>query len=240
MTQGEKGSASGVVIGVVAFVVLVLAVFGVYAYKNPVEVSYGNSQPETEIIYVATTTTSYVSTTTTLYNRSQATAPATKPRASSSGQSASAYIGYSGTAYRNASFGLTVPGSHSVTVGRDAYAGVSDTASLHFYQGGVHAFQINVWSKEQWNDIRIQETMNAKQGTGPTYFGEGSYLGENKTWIFSVIPGSSIPSGVQFFAGGSSTGSAYMAPTPASYSPIYETPASAYIPPASSQATGGY
>lgn len=198
MTHKERGSASGVVIGVIAVIVLILIGLGLYAYKNPVEVAQ-NGESSTRIEYVATTTTTYVSTTTTAYEPDITARTYTAPRSQSYGGTYA-----SGSAYHNG-YGLTVPGSYTVTTGQDVYAGVYDTASLHFHLPaqagqGAQAFQINVWSKEQWNDIRIQETINAKEGTGPTYFGEGSYLGENFTWIYSVIPGSYNPlAGIRFY-----------------------------------------
>lgn len=104
-------------------------------------------------------------------------------------------------AYHNATYGLTIPGVYAVTpVAVSPYGGVSPVASYSFNYNGVYAFTINVFSKEEWNNIRIQETLSADAGTTNAYLGEGTYLGENKTWIFSVIPAAyTTPSGVYFY-----------------------------------------
>lgn len=194
----EKGSASGVVMGIIALCLVVLIGLGIYAYSNTVTVADDSSTASsTQVVYVATTTTSYVATTTT----TEVLVPRTsKPVATSyvapRTNTASSYSAYTSVNGYHSPYGLTVPGNYYPTIGRDVYAGVYDTASLHF-----SGFQINVFSKEEWNDIRIQETVNNKEGTGPTYFGEGSYLGENKTWIFSIIPGAygTVPYGIRFY-----------------------------------------
>ncbi|MES2214380.1 MAG: hypothetical protein V4465_03285 [Patescibacteria group bacterium] len=89
-----------------------------------------------------------------------------------------------GSSYHSA-FGLTVslpPGwSNTPSVGSDVYAGVPDTASIHFAGPAGQNMTINVFTKEQWNNIRIQETLGQVNA-----FGEGSYLGENFTYIYSV------------------------------------------------------
>lgn len=91
-----------------------------------------------------------------------------------------------GPVYKNPNYGLTISmpstyAGYTVLNAREAFAGVYDLDSLHFYNGGVNTFTINVFTKQQWNDIRIQETNNQVNG-----YGEGTYLGENKNYIFST------------------------------------------------------
>lgn len=208
MSMREKGSASGIVIGVIALVLVVLIVGGIYAYNNPAVVeTASNTEASSTIVYVASTTTSYISTTTTTQvlvprtpNTGSSAYIAPKPQAK---QTALSYSGYSNVSYansyHNATFGLTIPGNYSASSGQDTYGGISDTASLHLYYGGAQAFQVNVWSREAWSRLRNEETWNNTNG-GQTYFGEGTYLGENFNWIYSIIPGSyAPPTGIKFY-----------------------------------------
>ncbi|MDB5266308.1 MAG: hypothetical protein JWN89_123 [Parcubacteria group bacterium] len=90
-----------------------------------------------------------------------------------------------GSTYHNSAYGLTVPlpagWSNVPSVGADVYAGIPDTASIHFAGPGGQTLTVNVFTKEQWNNIRIQETLGQTNS-----FGEGNYLGENFTYIYSV------------------------------------------------------
>lgn len=103
--------------------------------------------------------------------------------------------------YHNSTFGLTVPGSYTVAQSAAVYGGVPTSSSLIFYYRGVPAFQINVWSRENWSKLRNEETWNEHDGNiAGTYFGEGTYLGENFTWIYSVLPlNYAPPTGIVFY-----------------------------------------
>lgn len=188
-----------VVIGVIAFVVLALFGLGFYAERH-ITVLGEESGQSTQTVYVATTTLRYEATTT------EVEVPG--GRTYSTGRTATAYTGYSsqpayvGPAYRNTIYGLTVPGIYQVTESAGGvYAGVPTSASYNFYTNGVLAFTINVWSKEAWNNIRIQETINVAETKNVNqYFGEGHFLGSNKVWIYSYIPGSyTPPTGIRFY-----------------------------------------
>ena len=211
--NSEKGQATAVVLGVAALVILTIVGLGIYAFRNPTYGLYGKDNKNkpsgsfydnqgTTTISTATSTKAKPTASSTISiapSRTATSTAAAKPATTRRVVSASPYQAVSGPAYRAPTFGLTVPGSYTVSVGQNVYSGVPATASYNFFSGGVYAFTINIFSKEQWNDIRIQETRNAKEGTGPDYLGEGRYLGENMTWIFSIIYGSYQPSDVRFY-----------------------------------------
>lgn len=193
----ESGQATAVVMGVAALVLVTIVGLGIYAYRNPpLGRDYeapGKPRPSNNLGSISTSTT----------GSTISIATSTKPSATEGRAQpkpvAAASQAVSGPAYHNPTFGLTVPGSYNVAQRQNVYGGVPTTASYDFYTGGVYAFTINVFSKEQWNNIRIQETRNMKEGTGPDYLGEGRYLGENQTWIYSIIYGSYQPSKVRFY-----------------------------------------
>lgn len=195
----KQEKATAVVLVVVGIVVLGLIGLGYYAYKHPIVAEKDREAPQvpdanaTSTISIAATTGSVAEADDD--DEPRATAAAAAPRRST----ATTYQAVSGPAYRNPTYGLTIPGTYQVVPSQNAYAGVPTAASYAFYQNGVYAYTVNVFSKEQWNNIRIQETINTKEGIGPDYLGEGRYLGENKTWIYSYIPGSYMPAGVRFY-----------------------------------------
>jgi hypothetical protein len=63
--------------------------------------------------------------------------------------------------------------------------GLPGTLQIHFVAPGENtdAFVVNVFSKEQWNIIRTQENY---VHLNTSNIGEGTYLGENFTWIYSA------------------------------------------------------
>ncbi|MEK9200419.1 MAG: hypothetical protein AAB909_00430 [Patescibacteria group bacterium] len=170
-------------LGMGLLAISILIFFGFYASNRSMTINSEGKNINTA--YEATTSVSFVSTTTTR-------------------EVANTYLVYgafTGPAYRNTTYSLTIPGNYEVTpTNPNSYSGVTATASYNFYTNGNLAFIVNVFSDEQWNNIRIQETMNvAEQGGTNSYKGEGRYLGENFSWVFSYIPGAySMPAGVSF------------------------------------------
>ncbi len=63
-------------------------------------------------------------------------------------------------------------------------AGLPGTAQIHFVAPGESndAFVVNVWGKAGWNYVRTQENY---VHLNTSNIGEGTYLGENFTWIYS-------------------------------------------------------
>ncbi len=87
--------------------------------------------------------------------------------------------------YYNPTYGLRlkIPPSwagYAVQTTNSAFGGLPSSNSIHFYVFGRESFVINVFTKEEWNNLRITETNNNVNS-----YGEGEYLGENGTFIFS-------------------------------------------------------
>jgi len=168
------------ILGIVGLALVAILGLGFYANKYAPIAENG----ETKTIYVSTTTTEYLTNSRVVFTPSRNTSNVIDT--------------VLGPAYRNTTFSLTVPGDYQVVPTQNSYAGVSTSASYNFYTNGSLAFTINVFSEEAWNNIRTQETVGVQTG-GQTNFGEGSYIGENATWIFSYLPGAaSVPNGVRF------------------------------------------
>jgi hypothetical protein len=196
MQTNERGQATAVVLGVAALVILTIVGMGIYAYKNPTFGLYGkddenkpkgsfyDSKNATSTLTVATSTSNSTSTIAIAPSKNTTTSTAKPATTVRKTQTATVYQ----SAYGSYPFGITVPRGYTTTAAATGvYGGIQPTAAYHFYANGAYAFTVNVFSKEQWNDIRIQETRNVKEGTGPEYLGEGRYLGENKTWIYSQL-----------------------------------------------------
>jgi len=98
---------------------------------------------------------------------------------------------YPGGVTFHSPFGLTLPfpatwAGYTLIQTNESYAGVPALATYNFNVGGDRVLTINAFTKEQWNNIRIQEEQDILEGeTRNEYFGEGHYLGENTTYIFS-------------------------------------------------------
>jgi hypothetical protein len=93
-----------------------------------------------------------------------------------------------GSVYHNSAYGLSVPvpanwAGYSVYQNREFFGGFPSLASIHFNVAGTNPLTVNVFTKEQWNDIRNQENANHLNVNS---LGEGIYLGENFTYIFST------------------------------------------------------
>lgn len=200
MTKNEKGAVSGIALGI--FVVVLLAIVGIgWMWKrggvvatntttNATSTSTGiPNTGETGYNYVigesATTTqvaTSEPKTVTRTYTTYvKKTVPNTQ---------ANAYTGSVGTGsnvYHDSTYGLTLrlpQAGYRTYMTAGGPSGLPGTAQIHFVAPGssTDTFVINVWSKAQWNAIRTEENF-VHQNT--TSLGEGTYLGENFTWIYS-------------------------------------------------------
>lgn len=186
-TQTGFGSAAYVTL-VAALAVLAIVALALYAKNNPLKAPANTP----------TNTTGQNATSTASNNSNSSTSGSTNNH-----QTASVITAYpSGPYYHNNLFGLSVPGIYVVQNGAlNSYGNVAPTASYDFYYTGVKLFTINVFSKEEWNNIRIQETVQSDAGTKNAYLGEGHYLGENKTWIYSFEPSTYAvpPSGILFY-----------------------------------------
>jgi hypothetical protein len=174
-TTLQKGSGNTAVIAIVILMLFMIGgafVFRTYNTSTSVTAT-STSQSLTDYIVDQTT-----GTTTNTY--AQTPTPQTIVRTTL----VSPFPG--GSVYRNSTYGLSVPlpaswNGYTTTEGRETFAGVTNLASIRFYLGGANPLTINVFTKEQWNDIRIQETNLQVNG-----YGEGSYLGENGTYIFAT------------------------------------------------------
>lgn len=200
MKNKQKGAASGIALGML--VVVLLAIVGIgWVWKNGDTLARDNSAAvnagipntgETGYSYVIDNSTSTAATTQsvtseprtetrtyTTYERR--TVPATRT-------TASAYTGITGAnVYHNSTYGLTLqlPSAGWRTyVTSGGPAGLSGTAQIHFIAPGesTDSFVVNVWNKEQWTRIR---TLENYVHLNTSNIGEGTYLGENFTWIYS-------------------------------------------------------
>jgi hypothetical protein len=95
--------------------------------------------------------------------------------------------GPSGMTYQNTNFGLSLDfpvswNGYTVQVVGSSFGGIGTESSFNFYLNESNTFTINVFTKEEWNKLRTEELQN-----NTVSYGEGDYLGENFTYIFSVI-----------------------------------------------------
>jgi hypothetical protein len=161
----------GTLLVLVIVVIIIMVLTSSHNAKISSEIASTTSQ---------TTTSTVTQTTTTVY------VPPTYTTVDTNGQS----IFPGGIFYRNPvyNFTLSLPATwngYSITNGSATYAGVSIANSIQFNRVGINIFTINAFSKQQWNNIRNQESHS-----GISSFGEGSYLGENADTIFSAITNS--------------------------------------------------
>lgn len=176
----QKGSVSTLVIALVILVIFVIAAGTVYSKKNPSLLSLVTQGSTTTPPVYSNATTS--SSGTVVNTRDSEIG--TPIQASYTTTLVSPFPG--GSVYHNSTYGLTIPlptswAGYTVTTTRETFAGVTNLASIKFFVGGQNPLTINVFTKEQWNDIRIQETNSQVNG-----FGEGNYLGENSRYIFAT------------------------------------------------------
>ena len=182
-TNYQKGSVNTALIALVILIIFLIAGTSIFyryrkddedALNNPaLSGTNTNSYSDENKVVVATTS---VTTLKTIYKPAR-TVVRTSPGTPFPG----------GQTYQSSIYGLTVflPATYNkytVTVGKDSYTGVSDTASLHFAGINGHDFTINVFTMEQWNKIRtIENVANMNVNS----YGEGDYLGENFKYIYS-------------------------------------------------------
>lgn len=186
MINQEKGSTS-VAAGLLVFLAFVGLIWWWYD-RAPAELPNNAGQP-------AATSTDYTFVIEPSATTTAVTAPkpnpkprpvVQKPRVSYpvATRTASAVSGFH---YRNATFGLTLPlpnswNGYRVYETAGSPAGFPSTRTIHFIAPGEtgEAFLIHVFTKEQWNALRTEENRR-----GISDMGEGKYLGENATWIYS-------------------------------------------------------
>lgn len=180
----QKGSTTTAIVALVILIIfLALSALVYYKYDDKVAVE----NPSNTVIpdYTATTTvvsnpvnaSGEVTTETKTVYEPEHTKVVTRP--------ASPFPG--GPTYHNSTYGLTVPlpaswNGYSVYINRESYGGFPNSNSIHFNVGGTNPLTINVFTKEQWNAIRNQENANHLNVNS---LGEGMYLGENFTYIYS-------------------------------------------------------
>lgn len=191
----QKGALSGLVLIFLAIVVIAIIGIGWMWHKGGV-VATDSSSATTTAAGVPNTgndSYSYVISSSTPASGTVAQAPKTTTRTVTTyvrktvASAGSSYTGVSGSVYHNATYGLTL---RLPTAGYRTYitaggpSGLPGTAQIHFIAPGeaTDAFIINVWDKQGWNYVRTQENF---VHLNTTNIGEGTYLGENFTWIYS-------------------------------------------------------
>jgi hypothetical protein len=89
-----------------------------------------------------------------------------------------------GGTYHNSVYGLTLslPANYEPFDTGSSPTGVVASDSIQFTENGADIFSINVFTKQQWNIIRTKENT---EHLNVNDLGEGTYLGENETYIFS-------------------------------------------------------
>jgi hypothetical protein len=200
MAKNEKGAISGIALGI--FLVILVAIIGIgWMWKKGGVVATNTgtqTSTSTGIPNTGETGYSYVigeSSTSTVARNTVTEEPKTVTRTYTTyvkktvpNTQASAYSGYSGSnVYHNGTYGLTLrlpEAGYRTYVTAGGPSGLPGTAQIHFVAPGssTDSFVVNVWNKAQWNAIRTEENF-VHQNT--TSLGEGTYLGENFTWIYS-------------------------------------------------------
>ncbi|MDB5254475.1 MAG: hypothetical protein JWL80_541 [Parcubacteria group bacterium] len=168
MKSHQKGSVYTVTIIVVVLIILLaLGGLGWYAYGRPVETATTSTTTTNSTEGTSVVTTTQVPVTVT----SPGTAIPVSP-----------FPG--GTVYHNGVYGLTLalPAGYTYAESVQTFQSFPDSDTITFSENGSKVFQINVFTKPQWNAIRTQENL-AHQNVND--LGEGNYYGENKTYIFS-------------------------------------------------------
>ncbi len=185
MKNTQKGAVSGTTIAVLVVALIVIVLIGWMWKKGGVSVSKDTNATGTPFTYTIDNATTTASTT-EVVKVTKTSTPTYKNT-----NTASAYTGVvNGTTYHNGTYGLTLslPASwmgYRTYITNGGPNGLSGTAQIHFVAPGENddAFVVNVWSKEQWNKIRTEENFVHRNTVD---IGEGMYLGENFTWIYST------------------------------------------------------
>jgi hypothetical protein len=188
MQNRQKGAATGLIIGVIVVIIIVILGVG-YWWKHAKTVTTDDAAANatsTGYQFTVGNSTSTATTTGTVSGQKTETYTTYERRTvSATGNTTTA------TRYHNGTYGLTLGfGFGSSFAGFRTYEtaggpnGLPGTIQIHFIAPGesTDAFVVNVFSKEQWNKIRTQENY-AHQNISD--LGEGNYLGENFTWIYS-------------------------------------------------------
>ena len=183
MQNRQKGAISALVIGVLVVVIAIIIGIG-YWWNHSTKVNsddnLGSNATSTEPKFtIGDPSTTTISKTT----KPVITGTHSNPTPTSEGNTTTS------TRYHNGTYGLTLgfPASFSGFRTYETAGGPSNlggTIQIHFIAPGEtsDAFVVNVFSKAQWNAIRTQENY-AHLNT--SNIGEGNYLGENFTWIYS-------------------------------------------------------
>jgi len=177
----QQGFASLLVI-----VIILLILGGIWwAYKkSETQINYTVKENDTEIS--SSTNIGYTggsstdSTVLTPSNSAQSTQPTVI--------SGNSNVFPGGTEYRSP-YGLTLAlpanwQAYALTKNSVTYGGVASTDSTTIRLASGPVLTINVFTKEQWNKIKTEENA-ANQNVNS--LGEGEYLGENSTYIYSFI-----------------------------------------------------
>ncbi|MDB5194084.1 MAG: hypothetical protein JWN50_98 [Parcubacteria group bacterium] len=184
MDNKQKGAVSGIALTLILIVIVAITGIGYWWYQSA-------DVTDSTVATTATSTTSYtyvIGSSTPAVPNTGSTVVKTITTYKRVAVAAAA-SGISGTTYHNGTYGLTI-GLPSSFAGFRTYVtaggpnGLPGTAEIHFVAPGesTDAFVVNVFSKAQWNIIRTNENY-AHLNTSNT--GEGNYLGENFTWIYS-------------------------------------------------------
>lgn len=175
MKTKEKGASSAIVILIILILGIIIGAY--YWKKNP-------STPTT-----TTTTPSGYGNTQTTGNTNETVLTPLNNTNNTNGSPAVVTPSTTVTGGSNYQFptGLTLAlpatwQAYSITHTSPSFGGVTPADSTTFNVGGAKALTINTFTKEQWNRIRTQENA-ANQNVNS--LGEGTYLGENSTYIYS-------------------------------------------------------
>jgi hypothetical protein len=203
MTHREKGAASGLAMTLIVLILIAIIGIGFWWYHgattsaDDTTVAAAASSTQGYTFTIATTTVSAPNTGTETVTGANDTYTATPAKTKTVTYTtyerrpvASAYsatTGLSGSTYHNGTYGLTL---RLPSAGWTSYmtsggpSGLPGTAQIHFRAPGeaTDAFVVNVWSKAGWNYVRTQENF---VHLNTSNIGEGTYLGENFTWIYS-------------------------------------------------------
>ncbi len=174
MKSTQKGS--GMIVGIVVVLLVLAGLLMAYYWKKPVVLN--NPNP------IATTTP-------VLTGSNNDSKPTTSNGNTGSGTQTNVVTNnvFPGGSLYQSPFGLVLPfpanwQAYAVVKSNPSYGGFQPTDSSTIVLSGGSVLTINVFTKEQWNKIRTEENA-ANQNVNS--LGEGEYLGENSTYIYSYI-----------------------------------------------------
>jgi hypothetical protein len=178
MKKQQQGFSS-----IVAVIIILLIIGGIWwAYKKSQTQTTYTNQPT----YNVSTTTNTGNTSSGVTNSSVLTPNSTQNSTQPTVISGSSDVFPGGSEYTSP-FGLrlALPSTwqaYALTKNTVSFGGVAPTDSTTFTLAGGPVLTINVFTKEQWNRIKTKENA-ANQNVNS--LGEGEYLGENTTYIYS-------------------------------------------------------